>query len=636
MKTQSPLNDDTYQMETQISSSTSSSLSSTSMFQEDGDDVPLRLIHGGQIRDGSTRDLAILEHRSILAEHRAEFWEAYAKEILTLFEKRDCCNFLGQEHPAHRNEHKTLFANQFEGMASQMQELGEALKLLKQNQAAEHARVLHLEQELKRTEKVKNGYKKQVKSLTAELESSKLQTSSNASNNDKNAKDEIVSLQNKLTTMRLHMEGYKSQIDQERVEQNLIQGKLNDLQDRYKRREVALNRAQKRCRELDMYIKSLKGGPQHMTDLEPTCPSPTLSDCDKVIKFHVQPFGTHSTTAFQHTVYTSTQGDKLEAGIDAREAADRTLGMDMTPIADLPDAVMGQRPDVDTIQANEEIRTEVPGTETYEDLSLDQNINHACEDPSEQDAEPEAMHVAKEDTDENNCNWSRIFGDMELLHAEYVITMAEDTLYHCIEKIETMSKTIQSSKEELNNLNATCAYQYEQIYVYKNTCITLRAKISQLEDHVSKLQQSSNEYQVQMDHLVEQQRHTAAEESHALTSEIQHLSQEQARLLLKLHAVEIDLDKSRALCRQLVHRVHVLEESKDRVSSVEPKDTNHNGTDSGAPSPSNDSLHHHVQEPLLIQQGSIVSKLQHIAYGLRGLSSPSASLPAPMPDISSR
>ena len=597
--------DVSHRIESRAPTSVSSSLAtiSTLLDEDDVEDVPLRIIHGASTEyDGSS---AILEHRIQLAEYRAEFWEAYAKEILSLYRKKkdisDCTN---------QDSLKDLYQKQYEEMGSQIKDLIENIEKLKANQIKEQEKSIELQEELKRAERVKKSYKKQVKDLTDLLEEAKYPMSSHIIT-DQNAQREIVSLQSKVTNMRLQIEGYKSQIDQERVERNIVQGKLDDLQDRYKRREIALDRAQKRCRKLDSCVHTLKKQNEmqkNARELVDTCEQEasgitsaveTPSTCVLIKQEKVEEEEDQQQQKEEEETEQETASDNAEPEDPLQQCTDQTPS-DSSPVESvLLQDVVNNNPPIKINQDADEIKVDSKGM---------------CEDIGAGTME---------------YNYARIFGEFELMHVEHVIRTADESLLQCISKIKSLSKMLEDSDKELNSLKGTCAYQYDQIFRYKNTCTSLKAKLQFLENHITKLQESSREYEVQMEHLVEQQRKSAAEESYALTSELQHMSQEQARLLLKLHAVEVDLDKSRAICRQLMRRVHILEHTKDRDS---PAPATHPENSCRMPSspcstPQADIsvFNPTASDPAGIPAGNIVSKLQQIAQGLRGLSSPRAT-----------
>ncbi len=576
-------------------SSTLLSSSSPSLMDEDSVDVPLRVIHGETYCHGSC---GILKQHVDITNCRAEFWEAYAKEILSLHRKK------AQDSPScgvKQDSLKYIYQKQFEDMNEQIQELVDKIKQLKDNQMKEQKKSLELQEELKKTERVKNSYKKQVKDLNALLDEARYPGSTHDLT-DKNIQTEMAALQNKVTTMRLQIEGYKSQMDQERAERSIIQGKLDDLQDRYKRREIALDRAQKRCRKLDSYAQILKE--QQGKGDEAVMQTTECKDTHRGIH------GMDSAVVTPATSSLSTQ-EHMKHGNEQQAEEVTSLGKDDEEVTDQPQ----ESPAHETlpVSPSEQEEDEQKHREKQEVCSQDEQVDDiVVEAPQESEMSARDYH------------YERIFGSMELVHIEHVICIADKSITQSVSKMKTLSKMLESSEHELNNLKATCAEQYDQIFRYKNTCLTLKGKVKQLENHVSRLQQSSTEYESQMERLLEQQRQSAAEESHALTSELQHMSQEQARLLLKLHAVEIDLDKSRAICRQLMRRVHSLEQPKEhdipRVGSSNAKDSGQMpSSPCNTPQEEMPPINNHSPSS---DHGNIVSKLQHIAQGLRGLSSP--------------
>lgn len=597
-----------FQDDANIPSSTISSLSTSTstLLEKEAEEVPLRIIHGRGIMFPNTPDQQMIE----VLESRANFWEAYAKQVLALYRS------MGNSNPRiGQKSEKGLYQKRYEDMSTEIQHLMENLDVLKSNQKLEERKILKLQEELRRAEKVKNGYKKQVNDLTTLLEDTKYTTSSQSSG-DERSRDEIILLQNKITTMRLQIEGYKTQIDQERVERSLIQGTLNDLQDRYKRREISLDMAQKRCRKLEAQLRKEKARREKVAvhgDLEDKRGDQGENEPHTV---DGAPSAIFLTTDEQADTTESMQSEYIDPQSDDTRIS--PLVEHVALEEQLPDQVHEQVSE-NGIDSKHETRTdEVPEQQETQRGVVERNHDVG-----------ENLETVTEDN-----HYSRIFGDMDLFHAEQIIVTADETLCQCILKMQSLSRMLQSSNEELDNLKGTCARQYEQIFQYRNTCTSLKAKLSDLQNHVIIIKQASTDYQAQMEHVVELQRKAAAEESHNLASELQHMSQEQARLLLKLHAAELDLDKSKSICRQLMRRVHTLEQSQDQVAAEQQENLD---IPSRMPSPSihsqNGIISVHVgqRSEENASRANIVSKLQHIAQGLRGLSIPrSGSVSEPM------
>jgi hypothetical protein len=256
---------------------------------------------------------------------------------------------------------------------------------------------------------------------------------------------------------------------------------------------------------------------------------------------------------------------------------------------------------------------------------------------------PEAMQLDKEeergktqeqDDDDEECQtcdsmihetlYRSVFGDVDVSNVEAVILKADETLERCTSSIKLLLEKLQVAEDEANQLQSLCANQYDQIYSYKNTCSHLHAKKVHLENYIARLEQSSSEYQDQMEHLLANQRHAAAQESHHLHQELQLMSEEQARLLVKLQAAENDLVKARALCRQLSSSTRGVEQpdAEDDLGRSIPSSPGDNG--STIPS----AIYPSIQKQMTAHEDSsgpmnVVQRLTSIAQGLKNISSSS-------------
>ena len=110
-------------------------------------------------------------HAWALSVHtcRAEFWEMYSKEMVRLWSglMQENLERKGGDRSASTSDHEQELQN----MAECMKELGESLNSLKKQSDEEHERVNRLTCDLKRTERVKNSYKREIKTLKAMLDS---------------------------------------------------------------------------------------------------------------------------------------------------------------------------------------------------------------------------------------------------------------------------------------------------------------------------------------------------------------------------------------------------------------------------------------------------------------------------------
>ncbi len=102
------------------------------------------------------------------AECRAQFWESYAKQFLLILHVDQHDDRTGAEK---QTDEKTQSSeDRLNDMAIQMRELGNSLNQLKMHGEEEEKRIQFLEAELKRTERIKNSYKKEITSLKSLLE----------------------------------------------------------------------------------------------------------------------------------------------------------------------------------------------------------------------------------------------------------------------------------------------------------------------------------------------------------------------------------------------------------------------------------------------------------------------------------
>jgi hypothetical protein len=383
----------------------------------------------------------------------------------------------------------------------------------------------------------------------------------------------LFNLQGRIASMRIQLDTCKGRIDQEKAEKRVLEGTCEELKDRCRRREQALARAQKRCRDLETAMSLKVEGKPISTDKDGSIAQTTNPCEDKDL----------ATDVCDDIV---SEERSLHSCTDIKEQQHSALLMF----------------DVMTSTDDLSASTAQNGIMKMEDQDW-------LEEENEQDKRSEsgAESIADSIVAPLLIGYDKIIGNFTPEEAEGILIAVDDALTQCIKNIHILSKQLHEAREESDQLKTLCATQYNEIYKSKCTIQNLEATISHLENHVQRIQKSSAEYQHHMEFLVQQQRQTAAEESHHTTAELQLMSQEQARLLLKLRAVESDLEKSRALCNQMAYRMQSIEVAQKQ------EDCPHTDQ-SGVTIPSAVYSHNAVQEP-----PSIVDRLQHIAKGLEGL-----------------
>ena len=401
-------------------------------------------------------------------------------------------------------------------------------------------------------------------------------------------------MQSKISSLRVHVESLKGRVDKVQAEKNVIQGEHEELKDRCSRREEALDRAQKRCRDLEIQIKHSsfpkdnasqqmdKDVPESIEAMPPTVIS-TRSDSCEDEECSLPPQSSPLSNSSVPLSHTSTE--KIEY-IDASTWMEETDNL--------------------CISEGEPILSPRPMEEDTRD--------RRAEDHREEEVEEETLLC---DSMVHETLYRKVFGDVNVSNAELVILKADETLERCTSSINLLLEKLKASEDEANQLQSLCADQYDQIYSYKNTCSHLHAKKVHLEKYIARLEQSSSEYQDQMEHLLANQRQAAAQESHHLHQELQLMSEEQARLLVKLQASENDLVKARALCRQLSSSTTRTVEQHPDAEDDQPSSPEDNG--STIPSAIYPCLQ--FQMPAHGDSPDVVQRLQTIAQGLKSISS---------------
>lgn len=412
-------------------------------------------------------------------------------------------------------------------------------------------------------------------------------------------------MQSKISSLRIHIESLKGRVDKIQAEKNVLQGEHEELKDRCHRREEALERAQKRCRDLEMQIKK-------SVNLEENIMPHTYQD------IHSSRETTPRTDICATPISCEDEGCSLPLESSLQSSP-------MTSSHNTREAIVY----VDASTSMEETNSPRIGQEEH---------IIPPEAMQQDDEEKVNQEQAKEEEEESRpCDsmihetlYRNVFGNVDVSNAEAVILKADETLERCTSSIKLLLEKLQAAEDEANQLQSLCANQYDQIYSYKNTCSHLHAKKVHLENYIARLEQSSSEYQDQMDRLLANQRHAAAHESHHLHQELQLMSEEQARLLVKLQAAENDLVKARALCQQLSSST-----PGSGTRAVEQPDAEDNLGRSISSSPGdNDSIipsaiYPGIQKQMPPHEDSsgrinVVQRLQTIALGLKNISSSGA------------
>ena len=381
-------------------------------------------------------------------------------------------------------------------------------------------------------------------------------------------------LQGRIASMRIQLDTSKGCVDQERAEKRVLEGTCEELKDRCRRREQALASAQKRCRDLEASLASKLEEDTIRADNDGSIAMEgTSSPCEEK----------DPSTSIDDDLVSEEISLQICRNVNEQQPTLVMLDI-MTSTDDLSanpaHGVVIKMADEDCLEEeHEQGRRSDSGTESIAISSI-----------------PPLL-----------IGYDKIIGHFTPEQAEGILISVDDALTQCIKNIHLLSQQLHEAREESDQLKSLCATQYDEMYKGKCAIKNLEATVSHLENHVQRIQKSSAEYQHHMEFLVQQQRQTAAEESHHTTAELQLMSQEQARLLLKLRAVESDLEKSRALCNQMAHRMQSFEVTQKQQHC--PHTDQSDETIPAAVYPYNA-----VQEP-----SSIVDKLQHIAKGLEGL-----------------
>jgi len=453
-------------------SSSSPSTSSTTQIT-----LPLRSIHS----------------RLQLETTRAAFWELLAKQALRRVPAVAAADdtHVGRHtrtsqatapvrQPEVHPEVPTL-----EDMATQMNELGASLEALKEKAAADEATIGGLRQDLKRTDRLKSSYKRQVDEMKSMLEEKGRVGSRVLSN-----QDESAALQRRVAEMRVQVEGLRRERDTLKAQSRVAEGRFEELKGRFSRREQALLSAQRRCRELEAAAEQVG------------------VTCESIV-----------------------------------EAVDAGTCMDVEDGGEEDVEVMG----ISSGSSEEEEREDGAEDAVVLKDDADDDDGHAVESHQHFISTTSPLYV-------------KIFGpSADLAAAADVLISADEALARCAGRIAELYRELDALRDESHQLKSQCADQYDRVFKYKSMSTSLAAKVKTLEAHAASVQHSAAEYQRQMEELVSRQRANAAEESYKLSSEIQFMSTEQARLLLKLHEVQLCLDKSRAVSAEMERRCEALE-----------------------------------------------------------------------------
>lgn len=484
----------------------------------------------------SARDMVSLRNiheRLALEVTRSAFWEILAKESLAetvrdpdgghgrpddetgALSALDAHNVPG----APEVSYSTL-----QQMMHEMQTLGSNLDALKERASKDQCTIDALREEVKRTDRLKNGYKRQVKHLNALLESTTAPTAATTPAHSHDRQD-AVDLQRKLAEMRVLLEGLRRERDSAQARADMAQGQHGELKERFARREFALTSAQRRCRDLE----------EALAQDERKRPGQKPGDEEYAISLERRIL----VDSGMSTAVTLSNADcAVQDGL-VQDDGDQDVDEDQSRDQDHSE---------ESVQAegtNEAGRTEDPTA--HADVDKELASGDVCPGSSPATLISPACP-----------GYRRIFGDThDLDDAAHVLISADDVLAQCAAKILQLTNELNATRDELHGIKCQCAEQYDRAYKYKTMCSSLAIKVRRLVAHIATAGQSADEYRQQMEQLVQRQRAAAAEESHRLESEVQALSQEQARLLLKLHAVQGDLAKSRALHAELHHHAEL-------------------------------------------------------------------------------
>lgn len=492
----------------------------------------------------SLRDI---HERLALEATRSAFWEILAKESLVERETAQP-TVRHQGPPADETGDPTAFeasgvpkypdvrCETLHEMMRQMQTLGSNLDALKERASNDQHTISALREEVKRTDRLKNGYKRQIKDLKASLDAYTTPTTTQARAHDRH---DALNLQRKLAEMRVMMEGLRRERDAAQARVEVALGEQNELKERFARRECAIHSAQRRCRELEEALsRDGNKGPCRDPSDETTAASQTrcilvdVGTCTSVT----------SVTLWNESHATAVQDDPVHlenvSGVVEGNGAPDEGG----------DENESGSEELEEVESTED-KTEAATMATTEGATVEASVD---EELAQAD---ECARVSSTAFISPACpSYRRIFGDThDLDNAARVLISADDVLAQCAAKILQLTNELHANRDELHGIKCQCAEQYDRAFKYKTVSSSLAMKVGRLEAHIATAKQSADEYRHQMEHLVQRQREAAAEESHRLEMEVQTLSQEQARLLLKLHAVQGDLAKSRALNLELGH-----------------------------------------------------------------------------------
>ena len=447
----------------------------------------------------STLPLRSIHSRLQLETTRAAFWELLAKQALRRVPAVAAADSAGRHtrtsqatapdrHPEVHPEVPTL-----EEMATQMNELGAGLEALKEKAAADEATIGDLRRDLKRTDRLKSSYKRQVGELTSMLEEKGRVGSRVLSN-----QDESAALQRRVAEMRVQVEGLRRERDTLKAQSRVAEGRFEELKGRFSRREQALLSAQRRCRELEAAAE--QGG----------------VTCEAVV-----------------------------------QAVDAGTCMDVED---------GVEEDVEVMDISSGSSEEEGREDGAEDAVVLKDADADADADDDDDDDGHAVESHQHFISTTSPLYVKIFGpSADLAAAADVLISADEALARCAGRIAELNRELDALRDESHQLKSQCADQYDRVFKYKSMSTSLAAKVKTLEAHVASVQHSAAEYQRQMEELVSRQRANAAEESYKLSSEIQFMSTEQARLLLKLHEVQLCLDKSRAMSAEMERRCEALE-----------------------------------------------------------------------------
>ena len=530
--------------------------------------------------------LRSIHDRLQLETVRAAFWELLAKRALA--------GNRSETTPSTPPEPKqTVMASTetLEEMVMQMNELGASLEALKEQSSRDRDTIAGLRQEILRTDRLKNGYKRQVGELNAVLEAKARVGSGAARSRD----EDVVGLQRRVAEMRVQMEGLKRERDEYRAQSEVAEGRFEELRGRFARREQALVSAQRRCRELSEALVAredrgvgtdgaggdIAGGADSLQTLE--------------------------------SMETSEAEEEVMMGTGEQEGTDEAKEANEANVADEAE----QKEDIEEVEDSPVERTG-RGDGNCEEADVRQEAASAV---TSTDTDTETDTTSEQFISTASPLYVQIFGQSsDLSSAAEVLISADDALVRCAARIQRLGHELDAARDESHQLKSQCAEQYNLVFKYKTMCTTLAAKVRTLEAHAATVEHSAGEYQRQMEQLIQRQRAAAAEESHKLSNEIQFMSEEQARLLLKLHAVQLDLDKSRAMAGEMERRCLALEGQLRSARFAEGLPGSDRDRTGGSIETSSPLIQAHPRAGVGVgEESARLKKLEIIAAGLRRL-----------------